>query len=378
MIYLDNNATSRIHPAALAAMSEAWSSGSWNPASQHEAGQATRRHLEAARLDLLGLLGARTRGMAADRLIFTSGGTEANNLAVFGLSRPGLQVLVSAVEHPSVMAAVAKLRVLNIDVRLIPVDSAGVVRLDRLEELLARPTSLVAVMAANSETGVIQPISEVARLAHAAGALVHCDAVQWIGKLPISFLDWDVDSMSLSGHKFHGPVGVGGLCLKASVNPQPQLFGGFQEAGLRPGTVPVPLVLGMAAALSQFSSDISANLLALRERFEQSLLAISPVRINGVGAERLPHTSNIAFPGQDRQALLMAADAQHLCFSAGSACASGSSEPSPVLLAMGLAADLLESSVRFSFSRYNTLEEVDRAVAILARICQQATSGFSQ
>lgn len=372
MIYLDNNATTRLAPEVGAVMADAWRVGLMNPASQHRGGQLARRALEEARDTILRFLGARVSGLHSDRLVFASGGTEANNWALSGLARPGEQILVSSIEHPSVLATARHLASLNIDVRLIPVDPFGVVRLEQLNELLRRqPTSLVAVMAANNETGVIQPVAEVARMAHDAGALVHCDAVQWVGKLPTSFAAWDVDSLSVSCHKFHGPVGVGALCLRAGIVPQPLLFGGFQEGGLRPGTVPLPLVLGFAAACRLFTPDVPDRLASLRDRLEAQLREHLPVAINGWSAGRLPHTSNLAFLGCDRQALLLAADRYDLCLSTGSACSSGSSERSPVLLAMGLPDAVVDSSVRLSVGRDTSWEEIDCAVEILRLICSK-------
>ncbi len=373
MVYLDNNSTTRLAPEVWSVMAQAWQSGLVNPASQHRGGQRARRALEEARDSILSHLGARTSGRLADRLVFTSGGTEANNWALQGFARPGQQVLLSAIEHPSVLVMGQHLSSLNTDVRLIPVDRDGVICLDRLGELLReRPTSLVAVMAANNETGVVQPIAEIARLAHEAGALVHCDAVQWVNKLPTEFAAWDVDSLSVSCHKFHGPVGIGALCLKHGVTPPPLLFGGFQEDGFRPGTVPLPLVLGFAAACQLFDAETPVQLRRLRDRLEQRLTELLPIAVNGALALRLPHTSNIAFLGHNRQALLLAADRYDLYLSTGSACSSGSSERSPVLLAMGLSAEILDSSLRLSVARDTTLSDIDRAVEILAMVCSRS------
>jgi cysteine desulfurase len=371
VIYFDNNATTRLAPEVLAVLTEAWQMGALNPASQHRAGQLGRRLLEEARSTILTCLGANTQGLHPDRLVFTSGGTEANNWAVTGLARPDLQVLVSAIEHPSVLAAAAQLPRLNIDVRTIPVDSSGVVRLDRLEQLLAQqPTGLVAVMAANNETGVIQPIPAVVELAHRYGALVHCDAVQWLGKSPLDFQTWGVDSLAVTAHKLHGPVGVGALCLRSGVNPAPLLWGGFQEDGFRPGTVPLPLILGFAAACRLFSPEVPDRLRRLRDRLETGLAESWPILINGGDVPRLPHTSNVALVGLDRQALLLAADRHQLCLSTGSACSSGSSERSPVLLAMGLSPERVDSSLRLSIARDTTDSDVDRAIDILRQIAR--------
>lgn len=367
MIYLDNNATTSTAPEVVAAMAEATQ---WlNPASQHRAGQAARRVVHQARSEVLEMLGARTRGMAADRLVFTSGGTESNNLAILGLAKPHSRVILSAIEHPSVIEAGRRLANHNIDVVLAPVDSSGRVCLERLERLLAeQPTSLVAVMAANNETGVIQPIVDVVRLAHRHTALVHCDAVQWCGKLPLPFADWDVDSLAFTAHKFHGPVGIGGLCLRSSVLPQPLLWGGFQEDGLRPGTLSVPLVVGLLTALRLAHGFDFTAVTALRIHLEQALVSRFGAIINGADARRMPHTANIAFPGLDRQAFLLAADRHELCISTGSACSSGSSEPSPVLLAMGLDPAIVESSLRLSLSRYTTAQDIQHTIKIIADI----------
>lgn len=365
-----------------------------NPASQHREGARARRLLEQYRLSILQMLGAKTDGMDSDRLLLTSGGTESNNLAIFGLARPGTRVLMSAIEHPSVTTAGQYLASggyqqnrqqhtdslvnsfstsgvpnSNFDVRAIPVDHDGVIRLNRLEELLKEaPTSLVCLMAANNETGVIQPFEEACGLARQYGALIHCDAVQWVGKRPCEFQKWGLDSLSLSGHKFHGPVGIGGLVLRSGVSLQPMLFGGFQQDGLRPGTESVMLAAGIAEALSLSLAFEYGLLDGMRREMEQRLLALGPeISINGAAAARLPHTSNVALGNLDRQAFLLAADMKGLCLSAGSACASGSSEPSPVLEAMGASKQVLNSSIRISLGRDTTPEQMADATD---RICK--------
>lgn len=368
-IYLDNNATTRLAAEVTDRMRAVAEERFANPASQHREGARARRFLEDQRLAILEHLGASTVGMAADRLLFTSGGTESNNLAVFGLARPETRVLISAVEHPSVTAAAQQLAASNHDVRAIPVDSSGVIRLEELEKLLATaPTSLVCVMAANNETGVIQPVQEAAQLAHRHGALLHCDAVQWVGKRPTPFREWNVDSLSASCHKFHGPVGAGVLCLRHSVPLQPRLFGGFQQDGWRPGTESLVLAAGFRAALQRAVHFDYQAVGQLRDRLETGLLGLGPdVGINGREAARMPHTSNVSL-AVDRQAFLLAADLQGLCLSAGSACASGSSEPSPVLMAMGLEKQVLDGSIRISLGRDTTVEEVNVAVQKIGKI----------
>lgn len=371
-IYLDNNATTRLDPAVGQVINDCWNRGLVNPASQHRAGQEARRQLEQDRLSILQQIGGKIDGMHPDRLLFTSGGTEANNLALFGLSRPDQQLLISAIEHPSVLAAAQHLASMNVDVRLIPVDRAGIVRLDALGDLLRQnPTGLVSVMAANNETGVIQPVEAIVKLAHQYQALVHCDAVQWVGKYPTDFQGWDVDSLSTTCHKFHGPGGIGGLCLKSGLTLRPQLFGGFQQEGLRPGTENVALAAGFSAALSRCTADKAEHMLLMRQLLESGLKEKIPqVVINGENAARMPHTSNIALLGANRQAFLLAADMQGLCLSTGSACASGSSDPSPVLVAMGCEKEVIDSSIRISLAADNTFSEIHQTIEIISRIYQ--------
>jgi len=371
-IYLDNNATTRLDPAVASVINACWTEGLVNPSSQHRAGQVARRQLEKDRVTILQHIGGKIDGMNTDRLLFTSGGTEANNLAMFGLSGPGQQILISAVEHPSVIAAAQQLASLNVDVRLIPVNSAGVVRLDALEGLLRdNSTSLVCVMAANNETGVIQPIQAVVQLAHRYHALVHCDAVQWVGKYPTQFQEWNVDSLSITCHKFHGPVGIGGLCLKSGLALKPQLFGGFQQEGLRPGTENVALAAGFSAALARCTAEKTEFVLSMRQLLESELKEKLPgIVINGDTVARMPHTSNIALLGVNRQAFLLAADMNGLCLSTGSACASGSSDPSPVLVAMGCEKQIIDSSIRISLAADNTFAQIHQTIEIISRIYQ--------
>lgn len=369
-IYLDNNATTRIDPQVVATMAEVAGWRLANPASQHREGAKARRLLEDYRLQLLEMLGARTRGMATDRLLLTSGGTESNNLALLGLARPGTRVLISSIEHPSITAAGQYLAAANYDVRTIPVDSSGVIKLNELDRLLQESeTSLVAVMMANNETGVIQPVADAVALSHRHGARFHCDAVQWAGKRATEFATWDVDSLSVSCHKFHGPVGIGALCLRHGVGLTPRLFGGFQQDGLRPGTESVVLAAGFATAMQLSLTCDYSEVAKLREKLETGLMALSSgVQIHGRSAPRMPHTTNVSFPTMDRQAFLLAADLQGLCLSAGSACASGSSEPSPVLLAMGLERTWVQNAVRISLGRDTTAEEIDRALLKIDKI----------
>ncbi|WP_442483508.1 cysteine desulfurase family protein [Aeoliella sp. SH292] len=368
-VYLDNNATTPIAPEVVEAMAEAMRARYANPASQHEAGRTARRVIERARERIVELLGGQTGGRTPDRLIFTSGGTEANNLALFGLAaiaerhHPGPhQLVVSPIEHPSVTAATDQLAPRGWKVDRLSVDSSGRILPESLAEVAGENLRIVAAMLGNNETGVLQPIAELAGLAAARGAALHTDAVQAVGKIDVQFGELGATTLSFTAHKFHGPLGIGGLLVKGDTQLSPQLFGGFQQAGLRPGTESVPLVVGMLTALELWHAERQEryqHLASLRDQFELQICADLPyARVVGQGAERLPHTSNIAFVGLDRQALFVALDMAGVACSTGSACASGSSEPSPVLMAMGCEEGVIRGSLRFSFGRFSTPQEV--------------------
>lgn len=376
MIYLDNNATSYLDSVIAARMHELAQEKLANPASQHSAGRRARMIVESARDRILAGVNARTQGMGADQLLFTSGGTEANNLALFGLSeqKPG-RILISAIEHPSVLGAAERLRQMGRTTETIPVLSDGVVDLDALRSLLQResgsPISVVSVMAANNETGVLQPVEAIAALCKQHDALFHCDAVQMLGKAPIRFRDWGVDALTITAHKFHGPIGVGALVLKHGVTIAPQLYGGFQQLGLRPGTEAPVLCDGFAQAVDSCGEleERAAYLRMLRDRLESGIENnVEDTVLVGRNAERLPHTLSIAFPGVDRQALQVALDLKGIACSTGSACASGSSQPSHVLQAMKLPELVVKGGIRFSVSRDNTIDEIDQTVQVLREL----------
>lgn len=376
MIYLDNNATSFLAPAIAERMHALALEKLANPSSQHAAGRRARSLVEGARDRILEHLGARLAGMGADQLLFTSGGTEANNLALFGLSelRPG-RVLVSAIEHPSVLAAADRLRRLGRTTETIPVTTEGVVDLSALQRMLEgdsnSPVSLVSVMAANNETGILQPIRAIASLCKKRGTLFHCDAVQMLGKAQVSFQSWEVDAMTFTAHKIHGPVGIGGLILRNGIQIGPQLFGGFQQQGLRPGTEP-PVLCDALAATVERALDVAARseiLSKLRDRLENGiLLNVENAVVLGRDAARLPHTLSVSFPGVDRQALQVALDLKGIACSTGSACASGSSQPSHVLVAMQLPEPVVKGAIRFSVSAENTEVEIDRTIDVLVDV----------
>jgi cysteine desulfurase len=319
--------------------------------------------LESARDGIARLLGA---DPAKDRVIFTSGGTESNNLALRGMAgQRGGRIIVSAIEHPSVLGAAEHLRREGYDVRHLTVSKDGVVDLEQVPRMLDADTRLVSVMLGNNETGVLQPVAELAVMCRQAGVPLHTDAVQVVGKLPVHFRSLDVSAMSLSAHKFHGPLGIGALVVRPEVPLEPIFFGGHQQQAIRPGTEPVPLAVGMFQALEVWHREADQrrrHLGSLRDQLETLLRAAEPdLVVNGAAAKRLPHTTNISFPGLERQALLMALDQVGVACSTGSACASGSTEPSPVLLAMGASQPIIHSSLRISVGATTTANDVARA-----------------
>lgn len=374
MIYLDNNATTQLAPEVAEAMARCWASGPLNPASQHAAGRAARNQLDQALSQIGQLLGADVDSPAGDALILTSGGTEANNLALSGIGDPAGPLVISSIEHPSVMAAARSQAAGGRPLRVIPVDAHGVVDLEAARQLIVEQTprpALVSVMAANNETGVIQPLEPIAAWCRSVGANLHVDAVQLIGKLPFHFAQLDAAAVTLAAHKFHGPVGVGALLVRAGVEVRPQIHGGDQQLGRRGGTEPVALAVGMATALQlavETQAETAIRTAAYRDALEAELgKRLEDLVVHGAGAPRLPSTSCLSFPGVDRQAMLLALDFAGIACSSGSACASGSSQPSPVLLAMGASPAQVDSALRFGFSRFSTAEEVQQSVEIISR-----------
>ena len=411
-IYLDHNATTPIHPEVVEAMTRCWHEGLANPASQHQPGQKARRVVEDAREEIAEMLGAKASGPRADRLIFTAGGTEANNLAVLGIARgsskwggrettpqprggrettpqpatapqpckdgPG-HVIVSAIEHASVLEPAQHLMDEGWRVDTLGVTDQGVARVDLLPGLLGPETRLVSVMLGNHETGVLQPVAELARTCADAGVPMHTDAVQVAGKLPIRFRELGVAALSVAAHKFRGPLGIGALLVRDEVPLEALHFGGHQQWGLRPGTECAALVVGTLTALRLWRQNHEGHLhtlTALRDRFEAGLRAGFPnVVVNGAGAKRLPQTSNVAFPGLDGQQLLLALDSvMGIACSVGSACSSGSSELAPTLLAMQLPKEVVASSLRFSFGGTTTEVEIDEAVRRILLVVNELRS----
>jgi cysteine desulfurase len=374
-IYLDHNATTPVLPQVIEAMCECYAAPYLNPGSQHEFGRRARRVLEEARERIGELLGASISARDADRIIFTSGGTEANNLAIRGLIGPKTSghVVISAVEHPSVTAVVDHLAACGVAFGRIGVDHHGITLIDDLPRLLRADTRLVAAMLANNETGVLQAVAELAAICSAYHVPLHTDAAQVVGKLPVNFRQLGAATMSLAAHKFGGPLGIGALVVRHEIELDPQLFGGFQQGGLRPGTESVALAVGMSRALELAHADRDdrvARLTQLRDGFERAICAGWPAAVViGQRAPRLPHTSNIAFVGLDRQALFIALDQAGVACSTGSACASGSSEPSPAHLAMGLDPAVFRSALRFSLGPHATPAELAEATRRILKVC---------
>jgi cysteine desulfurase len=378
LIYLDNNATTLLAPSVMERMNALMQLRLANPSSQHSAGRRARHVLEQARETILHGCGGRTQGMASDQLIFTSGGTESNNLAIFGMTqdKPGA-IVVSAIEHPSVLACAEALAAKGREVRYLPCNSAGVVCLDRLADCLdahqrGDTVALVSLMLANNETGVLQPVAKAAEMCRKVSVPIHTDAVQILGKMPLDFATLDVDALTITAHKLHGPVGIGGILVRRGVELSPRALGGFQQLGLRPGTEPSVLAGGFETAVLEATRglrDRGVAMAQLRDALQLGIQgAIEDCVIVGAESERLPHTLSVSFPGVDRQALQLALDMAGIACSTGSACASGSSQPSHVLQAMQLAPEVVRGGIRFSLSTETIATEIDETIQTLKEI----------
>lgn len=374
-IYLDNNATTRTDPAVVAAMLPYFSELFGNASSGHAYGAAVAGAVSVARRQVAALLGA-----AHDHeIVFTSGGTEANNAAIFSALKAQKaqegrdEIVTTIVEHPAVLTPVGTMeKEGGVKVHRIGVDGRG--RLDReaYERALGPKTALVSVMWANNETGTIFPVAELARLAHGAGALFHTDAVQAAGKIPIDLSAAEIDMLSLSGHKFHGPKGIGALYIRKGTKFKPLIMGGYQERGRRGGTTNVPGIVGLGAA-AEWAADRLAEsgrrIGALRDRLEDGLRHRVPfVHVSGDSENRLPNTTNLAFDHVDGEALLHFLDEEGIAASAGSACTSGAMEPSHVLRAMGLPPTALQGVVRVSLSGETSAQEIERVLEVMPRL----------
>ncbi len=364
-VYFDHNATTAVDDSVLAAMLPYFRDRYGNPSSRHGYGREARQTIDEAREQVAASLGA-----TSAQVIFTSGGTEANNLALHGLTsgfRPS-RLIVSAIEHPCVMRPASALARRGWDVHSLAVTADGSLAAEDLRAAFGEPVAMVSVMLANNETGVLLDVACVAEEAHQSGALVHTDAVQAVGKIAVCFDNLGVDAMTISGHKIHGPKGIGALIINKQIDLQPMITGGNHEKGLRAGTENVPAIVGLAAACQLAEQNLARNLLEtrmLRDRLEQGLRPLGAV-IFGERSERLPNTSNFAFPGIDGETLVMALDRAGYAVASGSACSSGSSDASHVLQAMDVVWETARGAVRVSLGQNNTTREVDGFLRALA------------
>lgn len=366
--YFDYNATTPVDPRVFEAMRPALTEVYGNAGSIHGFGQDARRMIEVARRQVGELLGCSSKDV-----VFTSGGTESDNLAILGSVRAARgerkRVITTAVEHPATLDTCRALENEGVECVVLPVGSDGWILLDDLKRELERGAALVAVMLANNETGVIQPVREITRIAHEAGALVLTDAVQAVGKVPIDVENLGVDFLALSAHKFYGPKGVGALYVRPGLQIDKVQFGGGHERGRRPGTSNTPGIVGLGKAAElalECLDDEAARLTALRDRFEAQVLAEVPgAWVNCAESPRVPNTSNIGFEGVDGEPLLIALDLKGFAASSGSACSSGAVEPSHVLLAIGLDKRRAKSCLRFSFGRMTTEEDAEALAGAL-------------
>lgn len=365
-IYMDNNGTTALDPRVLDAMLPFLTAQHGNATSRHSYGRTARNAIDHAREQVADAVGAHPT-----QVVFTGGGTEADNMAITGIAA-GLgsnvgQIACSVIEHPAVTRSVQAMRLRGWKTATIAVDNDGKLRQDSLQQVLASPTSLVSVMLANNETGVIQNITEIAEEARRHGAHMHTDAVQALGKIPVDFSALNVHAMSLSSHKINGPQGAGAVVLDKRVDIQPLIYGGGQEKGLRSGSENVAAIIGFGLACELASRELAQRtqrVRNMRDQLEQGLANMGAV-IFGSAAERLPNTSFFAFPDIEGETLVVALDRKGFAVASGSACSSDSTEPSHVLLAMGVEEDLARGAVRVSLGKDNTAEQVEKFLAAL-------------
>lgn len=368
--YLDHNGTTRLDSRVLQAMLPYLTEQHGNATSRHGFGRASRQAIDHAREQVADALGAHP-----SQVVFTSGGTEANNLAITGIAgRYGQsQIVISGIEHPCVTRPALAMQQRGWQVSTLPTDRSGKVEADGLQVLLKPDTSVVSVMLVNNETGVIQDIPGIAEQARKAGAYVHTDAVQALGKIKLDFADLNVHAMTVSSHKINGPQGAGALILDKRVDIQPVLYGGGQEKGLRSGTENVAAIVGFGAACELIQQELvqrTGLVRQLRDRMEQGLRAMG-AQIFGADAERIPNTSFFAFPDIEGETLVMALDRKGFAVASGSACSSDSTEPSHVLLAMGVQPDMARGAVRVSFGADNEMQQVEAFLQALENELQR-------
>ena len=360
-VYADHAATTRLSDTALQAMLPYWKERYGNPSSLYAFAQQSKSDLEAARAQVAACLNA-----APEEIFFTSGGTEADNWALKGAAElrraKGRHIITTAIEHHAILHTAQYLEKQGYEVTYLPVDGDGLVTPEQVRAALRPDTILVSVMAANNEIGTIEPIAAIGAVCRAAGVLFHTDAVQAVGHIPVDVEQWQVDLLSLSGHKFYGPRGTGALYVRKGLRLPPLIHGGGQERGRRSGTENVAGAVGLAAALKEAVEELpaeSARLAALRDRLLEGLSALPYAKVTGSRTHRLPGTASLVFEGVEWEALLLHLDARGICVSSGSACSSASLDPSHVLLAIGLPHAVAHGSIRISLGRENTGEDVE-------------------
>lgn len=372
-IYLDYNATTPVDREVLDAMLPYFSGIFGNASSIHSTGQRGRAAVDAARESVATLLGA-----TPSEIVFTCGGTEADNLALFGVLAPSIQprkhMVTTAIEHHAVLNSAEALERGGVDVTYVPAGRDGIVDPDEISEAIRPETVLISVMLANNETGTLQPIEEIGRIAAEEDIYFHCDAVQAAGKLPLDVNRLGVDLLSISAHKIYGPKGVGALYVRTGTELEPIFHGGHHERDRRPGTENVPGIVGLGKAADLAIKNLmfdAVRVAALRDKFESALLSLPGVHLNGDPHHRVANTCNLSFDAAGGEALVIALDLQGISCSTGAACSSGAVAPSHVLTAIGLSPDRARSSLRFSLGRPTTSEEIDRAIEIIPAVVER-------
>jgi cysteine desulfurase len=364
-VYLDNNATSPLLPEVFEAMRPYFFEQFGNASSIHQQGQQARAAVERAREELAELLNCRPA-----EVVFTSGGTEGDNLALFGMCKPGDHVITSAVEHHAVLNACKRLEQMGCTVTYLPVDGQALIDPDDVRRALRPETKLISIILANNETGVLQPVAEIGRIAAEADVYFHTDAVQAAGKIPLDVKEIGCDLLTLTGHKVHGPQGAGALYVRKGTLLQPLFYGGRHERSRRAGTENLPGIVGLGKAAeiarAGFENGGVQRMANLRDRLQRGIVdQVEQVGVNSAGAQRVPNTTNIYFDCIEGEAMVIALDLKGLSVSTGAACSSGAIEPSHVLTAMGLSPDRARASIRFSLGKQNTAEDIDFALALV-------------
>lgn len=373
-IYADNAATTKISQTAMKAMISAMENSYGNPSSIHQIGMAANDALQTAREQI-----ARCLGCMPKEIFFTSGGTESDNQAIVSAAMLGAKqnkrhIISTAFEHHAVLHTLRRLKEPGFEIQLLDVGAEGNITAAQVEEAIRPDTCLVTVMFANNEIGSILPIAEIGEVCRAHGVLFHTDAVQAAGHIPVNVREQNIDMLSLSAHKFHGPRGIGALYVKRGIELISLMEGGGQERGKRPGTENLPAIMGMAAALKEectLMEQNEAKVIAMRDRLIQGLSQIPYSILNGSREKRLPGNVNFCFEGVSGESLLLLLDSRGICASSGSACASGALDPSHVLLSLGLAPEIAQGSLRISLDISNTEEEIDYMLEVIPQVVEQ-------